>query len=937
MIMVMEMNWIGKLPLDEKTRNEVEYLHSVDHTLATQYRKGKKGLGLIKAWIWDKKMWGVILVFYLFMMAMMLVIPSDESDGEVDEIGPDGEKVEDETSEDEPLALAFMGVMFIPMFVLMAWMVDTSGYSIYPFVPSPIERKSIAVYDAIRSLLQGIRMHIGIALMFLPFFLLAGVSIAETAYFTIKIFLVFLFFNGSLKEGFGLINRYVPRNRRCYQLKKALFPFISVLYFGLIISFMGSMFWVDPDKLFSFFMGLPLVMVLIAPLLYPSIALVDYEGPFMTLGIIIILGFIYFIFLYYHNKSNWKRMEVGYRLPDYLIRHFRRRHEFFKKTKLKDMIKDSIEILKFEFAKGIRALDSIRELNIIRNPANKWGVKIIVFTVAMSYVFYLILPGFGEFMILFMIFGAFATQSPYLFNHPMLRLIPERPESTVRFFIFESHKRFLKSFYMLMIPYAIVLAIPYSIDGIGEVRPPGVHYFLTLLVLMPMILLICIFLGYSSSLAAKNRTSKQKTLAGIGVTSIYILFIPYCALLLFSFRFEGLGLFPSFIIHILILLSIYLFGLNSTIRHSTNFLYNHTLFPSSKGKNWKRNKQIREPGSYGMRGKRGKAGRTIEIEGIPKIFTSTSSLPIFALTVGVILILLFIPFSVDLEINGLLFNEKEFQKGPIPYDNAVVYEDGIIEDQTLEPATNMLINGSVTISNSTLTFKNDKDGIYVLKDGDLKIVNSTITSDGYFPFEVYGTLNITDSNISKIWGDKNYIDYDGGIEIYQDGAVILNSTIHHCRTNGIMAGNAFVKIENTTFYQIRDDPIELRESNAVIRNCTIYDCDFGIFIENSNPLIENCSITNVDHEPIKYSSSSNPILVNNTTEWEPKGVDDYISPFNFQILLLGFAMYFGAKNYHEVGEAFDMTNMKKLHRQYLMKERQKQQMEQMQAGQKPPE
>ena len=143
-------------------------------------------------------------------------------------------------------------------------------------------------------------------------------------------------------------------------------------------------------------------------------------------------------------------------------------------------------------------------------------------------------------------------------------------------------------------------------------------------------------------------------------------------------------------------------------------------------------------------------------------------------------------------------------------------------------------------------------------------------------------------NISRLWGDKDRIDKDGGIEIYSsDPSYFGQCTIYDCETNAFMIRDSGTEFRNCSIYDVGDDAIELHYSDARIINTTIRDCEFGIFMFASDPLIENWSIYNIEQASLTKQDFSDPTLINNDIEGlGENGIYDYLDVVALHLVIL---------------------------------------------------
>jgi parallel beta-helix repeat protein len=201
-------------------------------------------------------------------------------------------------------------------------------------------------------------------------------------------------------------------------------------------------------------------------------------------------------------------------------------------------------------------------------------------------------------------------------------------------------------------------------------------------------------------------------------------------------------------------------------------------------------------------------------------------------------------------------------------------ESGVSLD-VLTSDSNIILNNdlvleegqSLTITNAILNFNCKEDNqykIWVGKGATLIMRECTIKpvdSSYRFGFEIYGTVEISNSTISNVWGDPYRLNWDGGIEIYSDDVRIVNSTIQNGKTNGLLIHKCSPEITGCTISGFEDEGIEMHYSNATITGNTIQDNNWAIGMwPEASPVISGNIVRDNNHGIIVQTRSS-PLLL----------------------------------------------------------------------------
>jgi parallel beta-helix repeat protein len=223
----------------------------------------------------------------------------------------------------------------------------------------------------------------------------------------------------------------------------------------------------------------------------------------------------------------------------------------------------------------------------------------------------------------------------------------------------------------------------------------------------------------------------------------------------------------------------------------------------------------------------------------------------------------------------------------------------------------VLEDASLILHNSTLTFNcsSDKEfSIWVDENSRLDLINCTILSVNAnlgYGFEIYGTANIVNSTISNVWGDEDNENWDGGIEIYSDSVMVIDSTITHGQTNGILVFDCSPLIIGNIIRGCEDDGLEIHfsesfivdntvehngwgiiiwpESDVTISQNVIRNNDYGISIYLSSASIENNTFTENLEYAVKYDEESDVKFANNVFM---NNGEDIVEPDPFSDTLL---------------------------------------------------
>jgi parallel beta-helix repeat protein len=237
---------------------------------------------------------------------------------------------------------------------------------------------------------------------------------------------------------------------------------------------------------------------------------------------------------------------------------------------------------------------------------------------------------------------------------------------------------------------------------------------------------------------------------------------------------------------------------------------------------------------------------------------------------------------------------------PKPASSALA--PGSYENMTLNITGSILVDAGQTIAirNSIVTMKLSAPksvGVWVATGGALNLDNVTLASDpstDFYTFEVMGSASILASSIRGVWGDRQRVNLDGGLELYSSTVIVDRTQITGAVTNGILITNANPIVTNSTIQGAGDDGIEMHNSSARISGNTIARCGWamviddgssplvqgnlfqsnghGIVIRSSDPVIELNRFDSNSNYAIRYDETSHPVLRGNVYTLNEKNV-----------------------------------------------------------------
>lgn len=202
---------------------------------------------------------------------------------------------------------------------------------------------------------------------------------------------------------------------------------------------------------------------------------------------------------------------------------------------------------------------------------------------------------------------------------------------------------------------------------------------------------------------------------------------------------------------------------------------------------------------------------------------------------------------------------------PPSYDMRID-EEMVMANETFYFDDNIYITegGSLTVKNATMVFNTSADdafGIYLDEDGLLSITNSTLKGNNEkFGVRIVlkGEATIKNSTFTKVWGDVNDENGEGGVELHNDDISIENVTIDGGITNGFYIEGCSPYIINATISGCGDDGIEIKDGTPVIEDTWITNNSWGVVMfDSESPQFHNCKISYNENEGV-YCRNSSP-------------------------------------------------------------------------------
>jgi hypothetical protein len=199
------------------------------------------------------------------------------------------------------------------------------------------------------------------------------------------------------------------------------------------------------------------------------------------------------------------------------------------------------------------------------------------------------------------------------------------------------------------------------------------------------------------------------------------------------------------------------------------------------------------------------------------------------------------------------------------------FEESIIENQKIETIDNFIIrnNGNLILKNSTVSWNlnaSGSGGLYVENGGTFKAYNCVFQglNGKSYKCELFGNVQFYNCTFYNLWGDKNDLCGQGGIEIYSDNVLVEKCLIYNPTVTGIVIGDCSPRISNCTVAGCSNDGIEIINGAPLIINNQVEGCDFGIMtFHDCNAVIRNNTIKDINNYAIGLIEGSKAKLGNN--------------------------------------------------------------------------
>ncbi len=815
------MPWILKLVnrqgwFTEKTRKDLDIICEIDHTRRNLHLKGKTGwrkwtiITLIKI-----GKWMLMLPLMVLFLALFVAMATD---GNADL----GDK-------EEQFVYAFLYLVFSFILLGVPEAIASLGWK-DKLLPTTISRRSLVLYEHLGEMTSRsyiLSQSTIILLVYLELFLWKGTSFPVLTYYYTKVVLCSFVFLSILRGMLHYLNDYFPRSKRGYIIQRSLGPLpLTMVLVLFVIIYMAAL--MDSVTMLgqTIYLFLPL-----APHFLFAAALVDYPSALVSL-VILIPGTLLAAKLELIMFSHQSRIAaIAYREPELL----RKAEENLRKMEMKkrgmspgeEGGDEKDEILKpREFGSGVSAF-FYGKVSLLPELPPRRGVFLLIlgaFCLFLIYIMFLLSPLVGAFVLVMVLAPALgSTGGKNPFDHPLVHLIPEDPQSISRNYLHHLARAFSMKYFPAALLFSILLLIPMEFGTLLE-HSPDFETAAILLTIMPFHLLAFQLL-LNQQEPENNKGDTLLTTATLGWIAYFVLFIPYVILLFLKFDF----LFDSFLISWVFHLLLGLCGL-----FASWCFFQAGIMDCFHG------------------------GRLLSMRHTPsrkeRLRFRNGTLAIL-LVLALMLGFMVYPSSLEFK-SSMIFPENDFEKhqDELPEKNVLIYsEDTLIQDEYMNLTNNMVIEAELRLDNCQLFFRDDHPGelgLYVTETGQLIMENCSLGAEFGLRFEVYGNLSVRGSELSGLWGDRDELAGDGGVEIYAKKGEKLarfeNTTITGGPANGIMAWGSELEVYNCSFTEVKDDPIEIRYGRARIENSSFFDCGDGINAEESqlqmaNLSIENCS------------------------------------------------------------------------------------------------
>jgi hypothetical protein len=239
----------------------------------------------------------------------------------------------------------------------------------------------------------------------------------------------------------------------------------------------------------------------------------------------------------------------------------------------------------------------------------------------------------------------------------------------------------------------------------------------------------------------------------------------------------------------------------------------------------------------------------------------------------VMFIVVIVIFSTSLPL--LLFQEEKynFKKDKIPLTGSYNITNQItFQNETLIIDDSFIVRSgvNVTLNNVTIIWESNSGvipGLYVEQNGSIEAKNCIFKGNNskiMYKYEIHGQGKFINCTFFQLWGDRNELVGQGGIEIYHDDVILEDCNIYEAQVSGIVIGDCSPTIQNCLITGCYDDGIEIFGGKAQIINNEIRNNGDGIMTYNKcKARIENNSIIDNSGRGIGIIEDSDPIINNN--------------------------------------------------------------------------
>ena len=278
------------------------------------------------------------------------------------------------------------------------------------------------------------------------------------------------------------------------------------------------------------------------------------------------------------------------------------------------------------------------------------------------------------------------------------------------------------------------------------------------------------------------------------------------------------------------------------------------------------------------------------------------------IVIGIVVAVMFVSiagmvFVMMFNMTGGGTSSNDYIKDEIPGSGQFTLSNStIMNDRILDLTGNLVVmrGGTVHLQNLTVVWNLSVPGgagLYVEEGGYLYAENCTFNgydNDTTYKCELHGRAELYNCTFNNLWGDREVVIGQGGIEAYHDDIILENCKIFNAYVSGIIIGECSATVRNSTINGCFDDGMEIFGGSPVIDNNLIESNDDGIMIFDSEARISNNSVRYNRGRGVAMFGDRKPVLENNHILNNEGGniVDDNDDIFLFIMLFFPLLLIF---------------------------------------------